>query len=70
MNVISPAEISTKLYVLPEDLLAKIDAYIDQLLDEMQITGQGSSSAFGALKGKIWIAPDFDDTPECFEEYI
>ena len=25
---------------------------------------------FGILKGKIWMAPDFDDTPPGFEEYM
>ena len=24
----------------------------------------------GLLKGKIWIAPDFDEIPEEFEEYL
>ena len=24
----------------------------------------------GRLQGKIWIAPDFDDIPEGFEDYI
>lgn len=24
----------------------------------------------GKLKGKIWIAPDFDETPQGFEEYM
>jgi hypothetical protein len=22
------------------------------------------------LKGKIWVAPDFDETPQGFEEYM
>lgn len=25
---------------------------------------------FGALKGQIWMAPDFDEIPEDFREYI
>ena len=25
---------------------------------------RGSERKLGALKGKIWIAPDFDETPE------
>jgi prevent-host-death family protein len=24
----------------------------------------------GALKGQIWMAPDFDETPEDFREYM
>ena len=24
----------------------------------------------GALKGQIWMADDFDETPECFKEYM
>ena len=26
--------------------------------------------SYGILKGKIWIAPDFDDIPEGFEPYL
>lgn len=24
----------------------------------------------GGLKGQIWMADDFDETPDCFKEYI
>ena len=28
------------------------------------------SDAFGMDRGKIWIAPDFDETPEHFADYV
>jgi prevent-host-death family protein len=31
---------------------------------------RGGLRRFGALKGQIWMADDFDDTPEGFEEYM
>ena len=24
----------------------------------------------GGYEGKIWMAPDFDETPDCFAEYV
>lgn len=27
-------------------------------------------SILGRAKGKIWMAEDFDETPECFKEYV
>ncbi len=24
----------------------------------------------GLLRGQIWTAPDFDETPDCFEDYV
>ncbi|HEY9086059.1 MAG TPA: type II toxin-antitoxin system prevent-host-death family antitoxin [Candidatus Tyrphobacter sp.] len=28
------------------------------------------SDAFGMDRGKVWIAPDFDETPEDFKDYM
>jgi antitoxin (DNA-binding transcriptional repressor) of toxin-antitoxin stability system len=28
------------------------------------------SDGFGIDRGRIWIAPDFDETPEEFEDYL
>lgn len=24
----------------------------------------------GGYEGKVWMAPDFDDAPDCFAEYV
>jgi hypothetical protein len=32
-------------------------------------TVAGGWSVLGMLKGKVWMAPDFNDIPEGFEEY-
>jgi hypothetical protein len=29
-----------------------------------------TASAFGCGKGEIWMAPDFDETPEEFKDYM
>lgn len=29
-----------------------------------------SKRELGGLKGKVWMSDDFDETPECFKEYI
>lgn len=31
---------------------------------------QGSRGGLGSLKGEIWIAEDFKDIPEGFEDYV
>ena len=33
-------------------------------------TAEGGWPVLGMLKGKVWMAPDFDEIPEGFEEYI
>ena len=38
--------------------------------DAPPIERRPRSEMFGILKGKIWIAPDFDDIPEGFEPYL
>ena len=39
-------------------------------LDLMPHRGSGEPRKLGALKGKIWIAPDFDETsPELIEAF-
>ena len=38
--------------------------------DEQKPTKTDRSEMYGMLKGKMWIAEDFDDTPEEFREYI
>ena len=37
-----------------------------QPADDIPATGRG----FGALKGKFWMAPDFDDPLDDFKEYM
>jgi len=50
-----------KIAKLPENLKLKAEGYIDALLAEaksMVITSE--NRGYGSLKGKIWIAEDFD----------
>ena len=34
------------------------------------ITKEKTKVVFGDMKGKMWMADDFDEIPEGFEEYI
>ena len=31
---------------------------------------KGVKRKFGVYKGKFWMADDFDETPDCFKDYI
>lgn len=33
-------------------------------------SGQSIRRTLGDIPGKFWMSEDFDDTPECFEEYM
>jgi prevent-host-death family protein len=38
--------------------------------DASPIERRPRRESYGILKGKIWMAPDFDDIPEGFEPYL
>ena len=39
------------------------------LLKLVPLTDAGQTRTPGSAKGHVWMAPDFDTTPEDFEEY-
>ena len=54
---------------LPEELRRgkiHVTATLLPVADDIPPEGRG----FGALKGKIWMAPDFDEPLEDFREYM
>jgi len=67
----SSADLFLKFNSLPEDLRKKVLAYMESLL-----TGQPKPEEppkkriAGLLKGKIWIADDFDAPLDDFKEYM
>ena len=48
----------------------KVEARIEAASAEQKIPEPGSLRGFGALKGKIRMAPDFDEPLEDFREYM
>jgi len=50
----------------------KVEATLTQVTPGAEETPHAPPLAkgFGSLKGKISLAPDFDDTPEDFRDYI
>jgi hypothetical protein len=66
---------------LPLDKQEEVNDFIAFLLQKYQApAGSGNSSdeailknrmqIAGRMKGKIWMADDFNDTPEDFKDYI
>ena len=41
----------------------------DPLVRLVPVRNSKPSDAFGMDRGKVWIAPDFDDTPDEFKNY-
>ena len=44
-------------------------SFIADLLKAEAIPPQKTSRTLGELKGQVWMAEDFDETPECFDGY-
>jgi Protein of unknown function (DUF2281) len=63
-----------KLAQLPVEKQKEVQDFIDSLMAQIQIKkeekGQVNKSGFGALKGTIWMADDFDEPLEDFKDYM
>lgn len=65
-----------KLEALPESLQAEVLHYIEFLAERYAktkvepLTSQKKRGGLGALKGKIWLADDFDEPLEDLQEYM
>jgi prevent-host-death family protein len=51
-----------------EVIIAKDNKPVLRLVPLLQPSDQPRQP--GSARGKIWMAPDFDDTPEDFKEYL
>lgn len=69
-------DVVAKIYQLPADKLDEVEHFLDSLLDETVQTEdekrivEQRERNMGRLKGKIWMADDFDETPEDFKDYV
>lgn len=70
-------DILEKIKSLPLDKQKEVEGFVDSLLEKSMVETHNTISLaeerrknFGRLKGKIWIADDFDQTPEEFNEYL
>ncbi len=70
-------DILEKIKSLPPDKQKEVEGFVDSLLEKSIVETHDTISLaeerrknFGRLKGKIWIADDFDQTPEEFNEYL
>ncbi len=70
-------DVLEKVKQLPPDKQKEVEDFINYLLDKYtSVTGRQESIAdkrrrnMGWAKGKIWIADDFNDTPEDFKDYL
>ena len=69
-----------KLRMVPESEFDFVSRFLDLVLSRNSNSVSAKAKAKkaekklyrqpGALKGKIWIADDFDETPDCFKEYM
>lgn len=70
--ILTPEADGTLHLPLPEELrgrAVKVEATLE--LAEPPVVGlSGDLKGFGALKGEIWMAPDFDEPLDDFAEYI
>ena len=65
-----------KLKQLPPDKQQEVDNFVDFLINKYKFNpneesvGEQRKKNAGWAKGKIWMADDFNETPEDFKDYI
>ena len=65
-----------KIKALPLDKQQEVDDFVDFLINKYQLNNIEESVAehrrknLGWAKGKIWMADDFNETPEDFKDYM
>ncbi len=71
--ILTPSPDGTLHLPLPEawrHQSIRVTAELEPVGDRPKAAAEQSSlKGFGCLKGKIWMAPDFDDPLEDFKEY-
>jgi hypothetical protein len=63
-------QLNKKFSILPPELKKEVNDFIDYLLTKSKNEEKMAKPVFGSAKGKIVIAPDFDDELEEFKEYM
>ena len=69
------ATILDKVSMLSVQEQQAVEKFIQELLDKHKEVGTESIAEkrrrnFGWAKGQIWMADDFNDTPEDFKDYL
>lgn len=65
-----------KIKTLPLEKQQDVDDFVDFLIHKYQLNNNGESVGehrrknLGWAKGKIWMADDFNETPEDFKDYM
>ena len=71
-------DVLEKVAQLPPEMQKQVEAFIESLLlehkqsdlQESELLAEKRRKNMGWAKGQIWMADDFNDTPEDFKEYI
>jgi hypothetical protein len=71
------SEVLEMVKLLPPDKQQEVEEFVEYLLSKYKpaifnaqlITEKRRSNA-GRLRGQIWMADDFNETPEDFKEYL
>ena len=71
------ATLEKKLRLVPESEFDFVSQILDFVLsrnsNESQVMAKRENKPIrqlGQWKGQVWIADDFDETPECFKDYV
>lgn len=51
-----------------EEIVVFLKSYLEKKKDKE--TKKSVIRKLGGYKGKVWISDDFDETPDCFKDYI
>ncbi len=70
-------DIFEKIKSLPLDKQKEVEAIVNSLLEKQELQPvdmvaiiEQRRKSVGRLEGKIWMADDFNETPEEFKEYL
>jgi Protein of unknown function (DUF2281) len=72
------AETIEKLKKLPPDKQKEVEDFVDYLISKYKIEGEEKNGSIadqrkknmGRFKDQIWMADDFNETPEDFKDYM
>ena len=62
-----------KVKLMPPDYQQEVKDFIDFVWEKkmgLQADINPTGRIPGLLKGKMWMAPDFDETPDDFKDYM
>ena len=69
----SELEMIEKIKLMPPDYQDEVKKFVDYIWEKKMGKNpdiSGRNRAFGLLKGKIWMSPDFDEPLDDFKDYM